>query len=95
MVEIPLKNGGAAIVDDDIAPRLERSTWHKGGSGYAVRYRWDKRTKRPVRVMMHRCVTRAPKGKTVHHVNGNKLDNRRDNLAVLDPVEHQRVHDQE
>lgn len=76
-------------------PRMSSngSRWYVNGRGYAVRWRRDHGKARLV--MMYCCVTRAPKGKTVHHVNGNKLDNRRDNLAVLDPAEHQRVHDRE
>jgi len=31
---------------------------------------------------MHRAITKAPSGKTVDHVNGNKQDNRRVNLRV-------------
>jgi len=91
--EIALKDGGAAVVDDEDAPQVAGHKWYVNGRGYAVRWRRDHGKARLV--MMHRCVTRAPKGKTVHHVNGNKLDNRRDNLAVLDPAEHQRVHDRE
>jgi hypothetical protein len=40
----------------------------------------------------HRVVTKAPKGFHVHHINGNTLDNRLENLAVLSPKEHLHSH---
>jgi hypothetical protein len=32
---------------------------------------------------MHRQITHCPTGSIVHHVNGNTLDNRRENLLVM------------
>lgn len=41
----------------------------------------------------HRVVTNAPPGTHVHHLNGNTLDNRPENLSVLTPSEHRTAHD--
>jgi len=40
----------------------------------------------------HRVVTNAPKGTHVHHINGNTLDNRVENLLVLTHAEHMKEH---
>ena len=40
----------------------------------------------------HRFVTKAPKGFHVHHINGDTLDNRLENLAILSPSEHIKHH---
>jgi hypothetical protein len=40
----------------------------------------------------HRIVTNAPKGSHVHHISGNTLDNRLENLIVLSPSEHIKHH---
>lgn len=74
MREIRLTNGGVAIVDDEDFAHLSRWSWHRDRSGYARRggtYRVS---------MMHRLVSAAEKGVEVDHVNGNPLDNRRENL---------------
>ncbi|MEC0328736.1 HNH endonuclease [Paenibacillus macerans] len=38
---------------------------------------------------MHRYLTDAPKGTVVDHINGNKLDNRRENLRIVSQTENQ------
>lgn len=40
----------------------------------------------------HRVITKAPKGLHVHHINGDTLDNRLENLIVLTSKEHQETH---
>ena len=42
--------------------------------------------------MLHRLLMGSPEGKHVHHKNCNKLDNRKQNLQVLSPSEHSRIH---
>ncbi len=42
--------------------------------------------------LMHDMIMNPPKGCHVHHKNGDSLDNRRDNLVVLNPTQHRRMH---
>lgn len=52
---------------------------------------------------LHMLIARAfpeifgevPKGYHIHHINGNQLDNRLENLLVLSPAEHKRLHQKE
>lgn len=44
------------------------------------------------RLVLHEAEIAIPPKHHVHHVNGNKADNRRENLAVLSPAEHLRLH---
>lgn len=36
----------------------------------------------------------VPAGKVIHHKNGNKLDNRPENLIAISPQEHYKIHNQ-
>ena len=40
----------------------------------------------------HRIVANAPPGSHVHHINGDTLDNRPENLVVMQPKDHMRTH---
>ena len=76
---IPLIGGGYALADARDIPLLSLFKWkrhNRNGHYYAVAY-----SKSHGRyVMMHRIILDAPKGKEVDHINGNGLDNRRENL---------------
>jgi HNH endonuclease/AP2 domain len=39
------------------------------------------------KIRLHRFITDCPKGKVVDHINGNGLDNRRENLRICTHVE--------
>lgn len=71
MKEIPLKNGGVALVDDEDYPVLSRWKWVRDNSGYAGSGALGR---------MHRVVMGAHKRFVIDHINGNKLDNRKENL---------------
>lgn len=74
MKKIPLTKGKFAIVDDEDYEWLSERKWHIGGSGYAVRF-----SKRKC-CLMHREIMKTPRGMDVDHINGNTLDNRKENL---------------
>lgn len=78
MREIPLTKGMVAIVDDDDYAELSQFKWHYN-SGYAVRGINRGRQK----VLMHRYINKTPDGMETDHINGNKLDNRKENLRAV------------
>jgi hypothetical protein len=92
MREIPLTQGKVAIVDDDLYPRLSQVHWcalHVGRNRwYAASSMGGTRANQ----YMHRVVVPGAEKQFVHHINGNPLDNRRENLAVVSPGEHSRIH---
>lgn len=71
----------------------EKHPLYKGGSidVYGYHVLWEKRKL----IRKHRLVMNLPKGMIVHHINGNKLDNRKENLQVMTRGEHTRLHNLE
>lgn len=86
MRTISLSQGMVAIVDDEDYSELITHKWFaiKQGSGiwYAARNSpWVKGKHRLIR--MHREIIGTPNGMDTDHINGNGLDNRRENLRVV------------
>lgn len=81
MITIPLVNGGAAIVDDDMA-HLGNWRWHLGSDGYARKSQWGLRHNKSSTLYMHHAVIGRALDRSlqVDHINRNVLDNRRENL---------------
>ena len=76
---IPLTKGKHAYVDEEDYDRLMKHKWtafYTCGKWYAGRNDHGKC------VLMHREIMKPPKGKVVHHVDGNGLNNWKSNLRV-------------
>lgn len=79
MRELPMSNRPeTALVDEDDYERLSERTWRLHGSGYVVS--WTSRAKGRKRrmLLLHREV--LPHDGPIDHANGDKLDNRKENL---------------
>lgn len=85
MQNINITRNAVAIVSDEDYPHLSKFSWalNPQGVGYAVR-KGRKYLCEPRTVQMHREIMRACKGQQVDHINGNGLDNRRENLRFAD-----------
>lgn len=80
MKKIPLTQGKFAIVDDEDFEFLSQWKWwtlKSGNTFYAIR-----RSKNAT-ILMHRVIIGAKPKKTVDHVNGNGLDNRKENIREV------------
>jgi len=97
--EINLTKGYVAIVDDEDYEELSKYSWHinlnkRNSRDYplamtALRriidgYSWWRQE------TMHRIIMDAPPGVYVDHINGNSLDNRRENLRICSHSENVR-----
>ncbi len=72
-------NKGFAQVDDLDFPWLNKFNWTVNNQGYAWKSNWGRK---PSHFLMHRLIMRAQKGQEVDHINGDRLDNRRENLRI-------------
>lgn len=82
-----------AIVDIEDFHRFSLRAWYLNSGGYAAR-KAPRFTANPdAVVLMHREVLgSAADGLVSHHTNGDKLDNRRENLVALTEREHGALH---
>lgn len=81
MKEIPLVEGGVALVDDSDHEMLMRYTWHAVLASRSGGVKAQASIKNKA-VLMHRLIMNAPKGTQVDHRNQNTLDNQRGNLRL-------------
>jgi hypothetical protein len=86
MKKIKLTQDKEAIVDDDDYGVLMEHKWcaHKqvNGKFYVARSSPRDSNGKQKTIRMHRQITNAPKGMYVDHINGNPLDNRKENLRI-------------
>lgn len=80
MKELPLTNGGCALVDDEDYEQLSSIKWwsHKG-----KRTRYVERRVGKDHQLLHRFIMTPPEGMEIDHINGDGLDNRRCNLRIV------------
>lgn len=80
MKQIPLTQGEFALVDDSDYEFLMQWKWQYHSAGYARRdYQIDNKK---YKVYMHRVIIGVENGLVTDHINGNKLDNRKENLRL-------------
>jgi hypothetical protein len=72
--------GKFVIVDDEDFENLNKYSWNIHPQGYATRF-----MKR-----MHRVIMNCPQGMVIDHINGDKLDNRKENLRICTQLENSR-----
>jgi hypothetical protein len=89
MKTIQLTQGKVALVDDDMYDYLSQRNWY---AEFNVNHYYAAcKVSRKV-VRMHRIIVNAPEGMVIDHINGNSLDNRRENLRVCTHA--QNIHNQ-
>lgn len=91
MKTIKLTHGKFALVDENDYEKLSIYKWYYGTDGYAVRKPYDRVTgTNPHIFRMHRVILDAKRGQLIDHKNGNRLDNRKENLRFCTYIENGR-----
>jgi len=94
MPEIKLPSGDVLLVDTSDAEMISTYTWwvytdKTNGCKYAKAHTPQVGHKRGKDISAHRLIMQARPEQMVDHVNGNGLDNRRENLRFSSPRENQ------
>lgn len=77
------------VVDDNMFIELSKYKWYSTTSGYAQRYIYVGKGVSISEFMHRRIMGAKGRNQYVDHINGNKSDNRRENLRLVSP--HQSV----
>lgn len=72
--------GKTSIVDDENFEWLNQWKWYLPRIGYP--YRCTSVNKVRITIKLHRFIMNFPKNKSVDHINGDRLDNRKSNLRI-------------
>lgn len=80
---IDLPHGKQTIVDEQDYPLVKDLTLYVGTNGYVYFSTWNDGKSHPQ--TLHSYLMQTPKGMHTDHINGDKLDNRRENLRVVSP----------
>lgn len=92
MKRIPLSNGMFALVDDDVFAEVSKFSWHykasRLGGGYAFR-NTPRVGGRHTTAKLHHLVLPLTGKLMVDHINGDGLDNRRNNLRLVNASQNQ------
>lgn len=84
--EIKLTNGMFTIVDNEDYDKLVNSNWYYS-NGYAKKSVKNESTGKWRYIYLHRLITDVPRKIQIDHINGNRLDNRRENLRFCTNAE--------
>ena len=81
MKEIPLTKGKVAIVDDEDFHLVSVYKWKFSNRGYAAKNYWENGKSKTI--LMHRLIMGNPEDYFIDHIDGNPLNNRRENLRIV------------
>jgi hypothetical protein len=87
-MKIMLTRNKFCTIDDDDYELCSKYKWHCLGTN--DKYLYSARTENGKTILMHREILNCPNHLCVDHINGNTLDNRKENLRICTKAENNR-----
>lgn len=82
MIEIPLTKGQVALIDDEDFELVSQYSWHTNTNPSGNCYARGCKGKNRKQILMHRLILRVSQNQFIDHINGDGLDNRKENLRI-------------
>jgi hypothetical protein len=92
MATVALSKGLTALIDNEDEKLVGSFKWYAHDSGHGKIYAARRCHKTRQFTYLHRVLMNEPKGLEVDHINGDTLDNRRENLRTVTHRENLRNH---
>lgn len=90
MKQVSLTQGQFAIIDDEDDELVAQYNWrYNAMHNRAQTSVYIKGNGKPTNLYMHRLIMHAPEGVQVDHINGNRLDNQKANLRLVNAAQNQ------
>lgn len=83
-------NSSKILFDKDDQKLFDSYKWRISTQGYLVAYKRGSGRKHYSIIAFHREVLNANKNQQIDHINGNRLDNRKENLRLCNNAENNR-----
>ena len=78
------------LVDNEDHAMLATRKWYITGGGYAKTSIWDRKERRNRNIAAHKIILWAPRELVVDHIDGNKLNNQKNNLRACTVAQNSR-----
>lgn len=83
MALLRLAQGQECIIDDDVWEWASETNWY----AHTFTKPYPARKEKRQTIFLHRLILPCPAGKQIDHINGDHLDNRRENLRIVSQSE--------